>query len=40
MIFAEKAVDNRLLRLYYLIYWKRETYAENTWELVKGVSHL
>ena len=40
MIFAKKAVDSRSPGLYYLIHWKGETHTEDTWELVKDVSHL
>ena len=40
MIFAEKAVNSRPPRLYYLIYWKGETYSEDTWEPIETVFHL
>ena len=40
MVFAEEAVDGRPPGLYYLIHWKGETHAEDTWEPIKGVSHL
>ena len=40
MILAEEAIDDRPLGLYYLIFWKDETHAKDTWELVKGISHL
>lgn len=40
MDFAEEAIDGRPPGLYYLIHWKGETHAEDTWEPVEGVSHL
>lgn len=40
MVFAEKVTDGRLSRLYYLIHWKDKTYAKNTSEPVKEISHL
>ena len=40
MVFVEEAIDGRPLGLYYLIHWKRETHAEDTWEPIKGTAHL
>ncbi len=40
MVFAKKTIDGRSFGLYYLIYWKRETYAEDTLEPVEGFAHL
>ena len=40
MIFAKEAIDNRPPGLYYLIYWKGETHAKDTWEPVKEVFYL
>ena len=40
MVFAEEAIDGRPPGLYYLIHWKRETHAEDTWKPVEGISHL
>ena len=40
MVFAEEAVDGRPPGLYYLIHWKGETHAEDTWEPVEGIAHL
>ena len=40
MVFVKEAIDSKPLGLYYLIYWKGETHAEDTWEPVEGISHL
>ena len=40
MIIAKEAIDRRPPGLYYLIYWKKKTHAEDTWESVKRVFHL
>lgn len=40
MVFAEEAIDGRPPRLYYLIHWKGETHAEDTWEPVEEIAHL
>ena len=40
LIFAKEAIDSKPPGLYYLIHWKRETHAEDTWESVKEISHL
>ena len=40
MVFAEEVVANRLPVLNYLIYWKDNTYVEDTWKSVKGNAHL
>lgn len=40
IVFAKEATDSRSSRLYFLIYQKRETYAEDIWEPVKGIFYL
>ena len=40
MVFTQQTIDDQLPRFYYLIYWKRETYAEDTWKPVEGIAHL
>lgn len=40
MVFAKEAVNGRPPRLYYLIYRKKKTHIENTWEPVEKVSYL
>lgn len=39
-IFAKKAIDDRLPKLYYLIHQKGEIYAKNTQEPIKEIAHL
>lgn len=40
IVFAKEATDSRPSKLYFLIYQKRETHAEDIWELVKGIFYL
>ena len=40
IVFAEETIDSRPPGLYYLIHWKGETHAEDTWELVERIAHL
>lgn len=40
MVFVEKAVDSKSPGLYYLIYWKDRSYAEDTWKPIERVFYL
>lgn len=40
MVFVKEIVDSRPLGLYYLIYWKKKTYAEDIWEPIGGIACL